>query len=52
MTLQGYVFYGAIKGVEDSIKKILIDCEKKGDPIRFFILNMLCVTGFDINSIH
>ncbi|CAH1758882.1 7364_t:CDS:10 [Entrophospora sp. SA101] len=34
------------------LKKILIDCEKKGYPIRSFILNMLYVTGFNINSIH
>nr|CAG8503113.1 14474_t:CDS:2 [Entrophospora candida] len=52
MELQGHMFYGAIKGVEDIIKKTLIDCEKKGDPIKFLILNMLCVTGFDINSVH
>ncbi|CAJ0913309.1 556_t:CDS:2 [Entrophospora sp. SA101] len=52
MTLQGYIFYGAIKGVEDSIKKVLIDCEQDGKPIKFLILNMFCVTGFDINSVH
>nr|CAG8493485.1 8405_t:CDS:2 [Entrophospora candida] len=52
MTLQGYMFYGAIKGVEDSIKKVLIDCKQDGKPIKFLILNILCVTGFDINSVH
>ncbi|CAJ0637143.1 12113_t:CDS:2 [Entrophospora sp. SA101] len=52
MTLQGYMFYGAIKRVENTIKKALIDGEQDGKPIKFLILNMLCVTGFDINSVH
>nr|CAG8436354.1 6994_t:CDS:10 [Entrophospora candida] len=52
MMLQGYMFYGSMKGVEDVIKKVLIDREQKTKPIRFFILNMLCVTGFDINSVQ
>ncbi|CAH1755855.1 7947_t:CDS:10 [Entrophospora sp. SA101] len=52
MMLQGYLFYGSMKGVEDVIKKVLIDREQKTKPIRFFILNMLCVTGFDINSVQ
>nr|CAG8503134.1 14475_t:CDS:2 [Entrophospora candida] len=52
MTLQGYMFYGAIKRVENTIKKALVDGEQDGKPIKFLILNMLCVTGFDINSVH
>ncbi|CAJ0650959.1 9209_t:CDS:2 [Entrophospora sp. SA101] len=52
MMLQGYMFYGSMKGVENVIKKILIDREQKAKPIRFLILNMLHVTGLDVNSVH
>ncbi|CAJ0859056.1 4394_t:CDS:2 [Entrophospora sp. SA101] len=50
--LQGYMFYGTMKGIEDDIKEFLIDCEQNSKPIRFLILNMCDVTGFGINAVQ
>ncbi|CAJ0857185.1 10488_t:CDS:2, partial [Entrophospora sp. SA101] len=52
MALQGYMFYRTMKGVEDFIKKILIDCEQNKRPIKFLILNMYGVTGFAIDAVQ
>ncbi|CAJ0633419.1 6386_t:CDS:2 [Entrophospora sp. SA101] len=50
--LDGYIFYGTMKGIEDNIREFLIDCEQGSKQIKFLILNMYDVTGFEMNAVQ
>ncbi|KZV98848.1 hypothetical protein EXIGLDRAFT_726747 [Exidia glandulosa HHB12029] len=50
MRLQGWIFFGTINNVENSVKRLLDAAQWQNNPIRFLIIDLSLVLGVDISS--
>ncbi|PVV04254.1 hypothetical protein BB560_001238 [Smittium megazygosporum] len=50
MRLRGYMFFGTINSVEDSILRLLSARQWDNSPIRFLVLDFAFVTGMDFSA--
>ncbi|KIO23152.1 hypothetical protein M407DRAFT_215409 [Tulasnella calospora MUT 4182] len=50
MRLQGFLFFGTITNVEETIRKLLDQAAWERHPIRFLIIDLALVGGLDMSS--
>ncbi|KAG8875939.1 hypothetical protein FRB97_004616 [Tulasnella sp. 331] len=50
MRLQGFLFFGTINHVEDTIRRLLDTANWEQSPIRFLIIDLSLVGGLDMSS--